>query len=142
MTPSEKLMKDVVEAWGKADFGPLRAALHDDVVWISAATNWNDTLRSGGVHRGRAAVIALHAKLATAFFGTACTAKEIVSGGEILWGLFSYTGNYQPGREATPRSFGIDLALRWRVRHAKILEAQTFFDTLELFGQIHRSAVA
>ena len=142
MTPSEELMKTVVEAWGEGDLGPLRAALHDDVVWISAASEWDERIRSGGVHRGRANVIALFAKMATAYTNANARTKEIISSGEIVWGLFDVRGRYSGERDQPDKNIASEIALRWRIRGGKIIEAQTFFDTaglLALQGQLRLS---
>lgn len=135
MTPSEELMKTCIEAWGQGDLAPVRAALHDDVLWISAATEWDDQLRSGGVHRGRAKVIALLAKIATGYFNTACKAKEIVSSGEIVWGLFDFRARYTGAAGKADKTVQTEMAFRWRVREGKIIEAQTFFDTAGMLAQ-------
>jgi ketosteroid isomerase-like protein len=128
-------MKTVVEAWGKGDISPARAALDDDVVWISAATDWDNRLRSGGVHRGRASVIALLSKIATGYFNVACKAKEIVSKGDIVWGLFDFRARYVGDGDQPDRMVATEMAFRWRVHDGKIVEAQTFFDTANLLAQ-------
>ena len=127
-------MKTCVEAWGQGDLGPVRKVLHDDVVWISAATEWDDRLCSGGVHRGRARVIALLAKIATGYLNTSCRAKEIVSSREIVWGLFDFRAKHISGDKAD-RTVTTEMAFRWRIRDGKIVEAQTFFDTAGLLAQ-------
>jgi len=138
LTSSEQLMKDVVEAWGRADLAPFKAAVHDDIVWRSAATTWNDRLRSGGVHRGKPAVMALLSKISTAFFNTHSTAREIVSKGEIVWGLFDYEAVYRPvGEPDRPaRHVQFETAYRMRIHDGKIIEWQSFFDTLGLLEEI------
>ena len=130
-------MKSCMEAWGLADAGPVTAALHDDVVWISANAQWDDRLCSGGVYRGRALAIAQLSKLSTAYFIKTCTAKEVVSKGEIVWGIFQMTGTYAPVSrpDTVPKSVNWELAMRWRVRDGKILDAQAFFDTQGLLLQ-------
>jgi ketosteroid isomerase-like protein len=139
MTPSEELMKTVVEAWGKADMRPFYDALHDDIVWKSAAAVWDDRMRFGGAHEGRANVIALLSKLATWYFNAGCKAKEIISSGEVVWGLFDVAGSYAPVDGGPPKVLNLEMAFRWRVRDGKILEAQTFFDTARLLVQTGRA---
>ena len=134
MTPSEQLMKTAMEAWGEGDLEPLRSALHDDVVWISAATEWDDRLRSGGIQKGRANVIAHISKVATAFFISRYTTKEIVSSGEIVWGIFEVAGRYVDGSH--DKTFKAQTACRWRVREGKIIEHQGFYDTSGLLAQV------
>lgn len=137
MTPPEELMKTVMEAWGQGDLGPLRAALHDDVIWMAAATEWNDLLRSGGTHRGRASVIALFSKLATGFVIDHCTAREVISSGEIVWGLFEIVGKHFGEPHPSEKMLATQTAVRWRVRNGKIIEHQSFYDTLGLLNQLN-----
>jgi ketosteroid isomerase-like protein len=144
MTPEEQFMKTVVEAWGHADMRPVFAALDDDVVWKSASTVDDGRFRFGGEHRGRDNVLALLSKISTAYFFSEYETKEIVSKGEVVWGLFVVKGSYAPvasGKVPVPLAF--DTAMRWRVRNGKIIEAQTFFDTAALLaqqGQLPRTA--
>ena len=142
VTPSEELMKNCVEAWGEGDLVPVRKALHDDVVWISAKTEWDDRLCSGGVHRGRANVLALFAKIATGYLTTFCRAKEIVSSSEIVWGLFEFRAKRIGNGDKADRTVTIEMVFRWRIRDGKIVEAQTFFDTAALLGQQGKVGVA
>ena len=135
MTPAETLMKDCIESWGQGDLRPVRRALHDDVVWFSASTQWDDRLRSGGVHKGRASVLLLLAKIATGYSTTMCRAKEVISSGEIVWGLFDFRANYIGRPDRQKKTVGLDMAFRWRIRKGKIIEAQTFFDTASLLSQ-------
>lgn|SRR5690348_1279333 len=135
MSANELLMKTVIEAWGKADLSPARAALHDDVVWKSASTRQNEKFLFGGEYRGRAAVIALLSKISTAYYFQSYTAKEIISRGEIVWGLFDAIGTYAPNHDKTGRPIHFETVFRWRVRDGMIIEAQTFFDTALLLSQ-------
>jgi ketosteroid isomerase-like protein len=126
-----------MEAWGQADAGPVSAAFHDDIVWISANASWDDRIRSGGVYKGRALALAQLSKLATAYFNTSCVAKEIVSKGEVVWGIFQMTSIYAPvdQPDAPRKPVSWEMATRWRVRHGKIMDAQAFFDTAGLLVQ-------
>jgi len=142
MTPQEQLVKTVAEAWGHADLQPLYAALDDNVVWKSAASSWNDKLRSGGTHEGRANVIALFSKVQTAFFNQGCTAKEIVSRGDVVWGLFDVRSSYAPtkDRNTARKDLAGEMVLRMRIRDGKIIEGQTFFDTAALLRELGSTA--
>jgi ketosteroid isomerase-like protein len=137
MTPEEQLMKTCMEAWGQADNAPVAGALHDDVVWISANERWDARIRSGGIYKGRAFAIEQLSKLSTAYFNTRCVAKEIVSRGEVVWGIFQVTSTYTPvgSLKIVRRPVNWEMAMRWRVRNGKILEAQAFFDTAGLLLQ-------
>lgn len=130
-------MKTVVEAWGEADLGPVRAALDDNVVWKSASSCKDGVFRFGGVYRGKSDVIALLALLSTNYFFQRYSAREIISSGEIVWGLFDSHGTYIPsgGRDEDRRPIHLETAFRWRIRDGKILEAQSFFDTAALLVQ-------
>ncbi|MBV8976976.1 MAG: nuclear transport factor 2 family protein [Alphaproteobacteria bacterium] len=136
-------MKTVLEAWGEADLEPARAALDDAVVWKSASTYAQGVFSFGGVYSGKANVIALLSKISTTYYFRSCRAKEIVSRGERVWGLFDCEGSFIPvhGGEAERRPIAFEIAFRWRIRDGRILEAQTFFDTAALLaqqGEIHK----
>jgi ketosteroid isomerase-like protein len=137
MTAEEHLMKTVVEAWGQADGGPAREAIDENIVWKSAASYEGTTFRFGGVYKGKANVIALLAKLSTQYFFQRYDAKEIISKGEIVWGLFDVYGSYRPTGVYTQahKPINFETAFRWRIRDGKIAEAQTFFDTAALLAQ-------
>ena len=90
-------------------------------------------------------VITLLAKLSTNYFFRRYVAKEIISKGEVVWGLFDVCGSYvllgNPDRE--PKPINLESAFRWRIRDGKILEAQSFFDTAALLiqqGTLHTRA--
>ena len=130
-------MKTVLEAWGQADLGPAHRALDDNIVWKSASSCEGGTFRFGGVYRGRKSVETLLATLSTAYFFRRYSAKEIISKGEIVWGLFDVCGSYvSPGSPIlNRRPIEMESAFRWRIRDGKILEAQSFFDTAALLVQ-------
>ena len=137
MSPAEQLMKTVIEAWGEADVGPVRDALHENVVWKSGSSCDDNGFVFGGEYRGRDNVIALLSRISTKYYFQRYTAREIVSNGEIVWGLFDIKGSYlQPGgRERDRKLINFESAFRWRIRDGKIVEAQTFFDTAALLVQ-------
>jgi ketosteroid isomerase-like protein len=136
MTPAEQLMKTLIEAWGQADVSPAFDAFDENIVWKSASTCENGAFRFGGVYRGKANVIALLSTISMQYFFQRYTAKEIISEGEIVWGLFDIHGSYLPGgQEHVRKSIVLESAFRCRVRDGKVLEAQSFFDTAALLVQ-------
>jgi len=137
MTPEELLMRTVVEAWGNADMRPALDALDENVVWKSASSCEGGVFRFGGTYRGRANVVALLSTLSTRYFFRQYVAKEIISKGEVVWGLFEMQGSYLPvgGHESDRKLIDLETAFRWRIRNSKILEAQSFFDTAALLVQ-------
>jgi len=131
-------MKVTVEAWGKGDPAPLYAALHDDIVWNSAASEWDERISSGGRHRGRAEVVALLTKIAAAYFVSSCKAREVFSRADAVWGLFDLEGSYcrATGQSSVkPVPIRSELVFRWRIEDGKITHAQTFLDTAALLAQ-------
>src|SRR5476651_1012194 len=96
MSSAEQLMKTVIEAWGEADLVPVREALDENVVWKSASSCAGNEFVFGGDYRGRDNVIALLSRLSTKYFFQRYAAKEIISKGEIVWGLFDVDGSYFP----------------------------------------------
>ncbi len=139
MTPAELLMKTVVVAWGNADMRPALEALDENVIWQSASSCEGGVFRFGGTYRGRANVVALLSTISTSYFFRRYVVKEIVSKGEVVWGLFEMQGDFLPtgGNESTRKPFNLETAMRWRIRDGKILEAQSFFDTAALLVQQH-----
>ena len=137
MFSAEQLMKTVIEAWGEADLVPVREALDENVVWKSASSCDGTEFVFGGEYRGRDNVIALLSRLSTKYFFQQYAAKEIISKGEIVCGLFEVNGSYLPaGRSDQGRkAIKFESAFRWRIRDGKILEAQSFFDTAALLTQ-------
>lgn len=131
-------MKKVVEAWGQSDLRPMFDALDDDVVWKSAARAHLGSLRFGGEYRGRDRVKELLSTLSTMFSFSSYRAKEIVSSGEIVWGLFEAVGSYAPvgSGEKARKPLAFETAIRWRVRNGKIVEVQNFWDTAGLLAQM------
>jgi ketosteroid isomerase-like protein len=137
MTAPETLVKNVVQAWGEANLAPAREVLDENIVWKSAATRDDGTLSFGGVYRGKASVIALLATLSTRYFFQRYVTKEIISKGQVVWGLFEVHGHYIPpgGRLADRKPINFETAVRCKVRGDKIVEVQSFFDTASLLWQ-------
>jgi len=135
MTPAEILVKTVLEAWGESDLGPAREALHDDVVWKSASTLQGGAYRFGGIYNGKAEVIELLSLISMRYYFRRYDPKEIISKGEIVWGLFDVTGTYMANSVAERKPFAFEAAFRFRIRDGKILEVQSFFDTMALLAQ-------
>ena len=133
----EQLMKTVIEAWGQADLRPLFDALDENIVWKSASTARIGALRFGGEYRGRVSVVELLSSLSTTFYFARYTAKEIISKGEVVWGLFDAVGTYIPvgSTDRTRNPLTFETAIRWRIRNGKILEAQNFYDTAAMLAQ-------
>ncbi len=112
MSSSEDLMRTAIEALGRGDAAPYEAALHDDVIWRSARAPAPD---ADG--QGRETVTALLEKIASATtdFRRQWHARDIVSRGDIVWGLFDAEDGETP-----------ELLVRWRMQDGKIVYAQTF----------------
>lgn len=85
--------------------------------------------------QGRAAALAVLAKSATTFFLTFAKAKEIISSGEIVWGV-DCAARYAPNVGDAGKTVTSEVALRWRVWNGKILEGQAFQDTAGLLAQL------
>jgi hypothetical protein len=139
MTPAELLMTTVLKAWGEADIGPALEALDENVIWKSASSCEGGMFRFGGTYRGKANVVALLSTLSANYFFRQYSAKEVMSKGEVVWGLFDVQGSYLPSGASGSerRQINLETAFRWRIRDGKILEAQSFFDTAALLVQQH-----
>jgi ketosteroid isomerase-like protein len=130
------MMKRVVEAWGHADLRPLFEVLGDDVIWKSGSTTKIGPFPFGGEYRGRDRVVELLARLSATYNFGSYKAKEIVSSGEVVWGLFEVQGFYAPldSSEAN-KPVHFEIAMRWRVKNGKVIESSTYFDTAKLLMQ-------
>ena len=99
---SEDLVQSVVRAFARSDVAPLLEAIDDDIVWHSATDLTAPPFRFGGVHRGRAGVVELISRLATAVTFQRFAPKEIVVSGDVVWGLFALLLRHRPGRRRPP----------------------------------------
>jgi ketosteroid isomerase-like protein len=135
MTP-EALMRKVTAAFEKADLQPLFDAVDDETVWKSASSLKNG-FRFGGEYKKRAGVIDVTSRISTSYYFWHFKPKEIISHGEIVWGLFEVEADYKPANKPKqrPRYVIFECAIRWRVRDNKIIEHQAFFDTASLLDQ-------
>jgi len=133
---AETLMRRVMAAFEKGDLEPLFKAIDDNIVWKSASAHPGD-FRFSGEYRNRAGVVEVMSKFAMSYFVQRFAPVEIVSGGDIVWGLFDVHMIYQPMAEnaQTRRAIKLDCAMRWRVRDGRIVEHQAFYDTASMLAQ-------
>jgi len=121
---AEDLLRSVARALEKADFEPLYKAVHDDVRWKSAAT-MKGFFRFGGQYRGRTGVAKLISEIGADYTIRSFTPKEVVSNGDVTWGLFWVDLLYKSAQDQV----SFDCAIRWRLRGGKVVEHQAFIDT-------------
>lgn len=126
MTPVE-LVQRVTEAFESSDFGPLLEHLDENIVW-KAAQRIPGALRSAGIYRGRSGVLQVTSEIMMSVSFARLRPTEIVSEGEIVWGLFDTV--VMP-RKATNR-IAYETAIRFRIRNQRFLEISTYFDTAGL----------
>ena len=117
-------MKNVMRAVESANFEPLYNAISSDVVWKSAAT-MKGFFPFGGQYKGRQGVETLISEIETDYTLRSLTPKEVVSKGDVAWGLFWVDLFYKP----TLAQVCFDLAIRWRLKDGKVVEHQGFIDT-------------
>jgi ketosteroid isomerase-like protein len=123
-------------AFEKGDLEPLFQAIDEAIVWKSGSVRPGD-FRFAGEYRNRAGVVDVMSKFAMSYFVRRFTPREIVSSGEIVWGLFDVEMTYQPMAEnpRRRRPVALECALRWRVKGGRILEHQAFYDTAAMLAQ-------
>lgn len=130
----EELMRTVTAAFARSDLQPLLSVLHNDIIWKSASQE--DFFSFRGEHRGRSRVLAALSNISKDYTFHSMTPKEIVSSGDIVWGLFDVGLTYDAkGKGITPRPVQLEMAIRWRLKDGKVLEHSTFFDTAHLLRQ-------
>ncbi len=134
MTP-EELMRAVTRGIANNDLRPLMDAVDDKTVWKSAAAE--GPFRFAGIYRARTGVAEVTSNIFAEYTFERFEPKEIVSSGEIVWGLFDAACRYRPARnpDAAPKAVRFEVAMRLRVKVDKIVEYQTFFDTASLLRQ-------
>src|SRR5215469_16691452 len=81
------LMRTVVAAFAKSNLKPLLDALHEDVVWKSAS-NLVGLFSFTGQYKNRAGVIELLSNISKDYTFQHMTPREIMEGGDAVWGLF------------------------------------------------------
>ena len=126
----EELMESVSRAFGKADLRPLFESLHHEVVWRSASDP-SGPFRFSGEYHGVVGVQEVLSKLFTRYVFKRLDAKEIVGKGDTAWGLFDAEVDCLPLTDASrpPRRIPFEMAVRWQLKHGKIIEHRAFFDT-------------
>jgi hypothetical protein len=132
----EELMRHVAEAFGNADLKPLFDAVDDNTIW-KAGSVFEGIFHFGGEYQKRIGVFDVTLQITTVYFFSRIEPIEIVSKGDVVWGLFDIEADYLPmgNARAEPRSVKMLCAIRWLVRNGKILEHQSFFDTAGLLVQ-------
>jgi ketosteroid isomerase-like protein len=127
-------MRKVAEAFEQADLKPLFDSIAENIVWKSGATKEGPFL-FGGTYTGRLGVVEVTSLVSTGYVFRRFSPKEIVSSGDVVWGLFDVEGDYLLCGDRTKRPFQMEFAIRWRVHGGKVVEHQSFFDTHALFKQ-------
>jgi hypothetical protein len=135
MTPDE-LMRAVTKGIATNDMRPLMAAIDDNTVWKTAASA-GSPFRFGGEYRTRAGVADVTSNIFSAYTFLIFDDREIISSGEVAWGLFDVTCLYHPAKKRglEDKLVRYEFALRLHVRDDKIREWHGFFDTLSLLYQ-------
>jgi ketosteroid isomerase-like protein len=139
MDAAEELMRRVAEAFERADLRPLFDAIDGEkIVWKSGSVR-EGPFRFGGRYAKREGVVELTSQLAAAYRFRYFTPKEIVSKGDVVWGLFDVAGDFLANGDGAgeARPFRFECAIRWRLQNSRIVEHQTFFDTDDLFRQLN-----
>jgi ketosteroid isomerase-like protein len=130
---SAETMRKVAEAFAQADLKPLFASIADNIVWKSASSLKGPFL-FGGTYTGRMGVVEVTSQISTAYLLRQFRPREIVSHGDVVWGLFDVEGDYLPSGGGR-RPFQFECAVRWRMQGEKVIEHQSFFDTEALLRQ-------
>ena len=93
----------------------------------------------------RSGVVDVTSKIAMDYTFLQFRPREILSWGDVVWGLFDVQARYQPlGQSRTSKIINLEIALRWQIKDGKIVEHQAFFDTaslLEQQGQLHEEEI-
>ena len=114
---------------------PLLDAIHEDIVW-RAATKHEGLFRFGGEYKGRPGVLDILSKISMDYTFHHLRPKEILAGGDVVWGLFDVGLTFDPkGKGGTPMVMNLEMVFRWRLKDHKIIEHQGFWDTASALMQ-------
>ena len=127
-------MRKIARGFEQADLRPLFDVIAENVVWKSGSTVRGPFL-FGGTYAGRLGVLEVTAEISAGYVFRRFMPKEIVSKGDIVWGLFQVEGDYMPRGGRPRKPFQFECAIRWRMRDGKVVEHQSFFDTHALVQQ-------
>jgi len=113
--------------------------MDDHIVWKSAATREGFFFPFAGVYEGLSGVERAIAHIAQRYKFRQFKAREVVSAGETVWGMFEVVlDDIDPMRSEPSEPISFEMAIRWRVRNNKVVEHQAFFDTAALmFPAVH-----
>ena len=131
MTP-EALMRRLAKAVENSDLQSLVAATDEQIIWHVGGRQ-SGVLGLGGTYLSRAGLLEVTARLATHFNFYRFEPKEIIAHGEIVWGWFDVAATLIGRRNQLVQC---EIVLRWRVRHGKILESRSFYDTAYVAAQL------
>jgi ketosteroid isomerase-like protein len=138
-----ELMRTIAAAFEKSDLQPLLDAIHPDIVWKTGAKSPGLFRFSGEYKKG--AIRELLAQIAMDYTVHRFAPKDIISSGDIVWGLFDISLSFdQKVTLARPKIVEMEMAIRWRIKDGKIIEHQGFFDTVSLLlqqGQVSPDAL-
>ena len=130
-----ELMRNVARAVAQSDFQPLLDAIHDDIVW-KTATKHEGLFRFDGEYKNRLGVSEILAQVSMDYTFHHFRPIEILTAGDVVWGLFDVEFTYDAKGKAGPdKSINLEMAFRWRLKDGKIVEHQGFWDTASLMIQ-------
>lgn len=132
----EALMRSVVAAFAEGDLKPLMSAADSEIVWKSASSR-TGLFRFGGIYKKTNGLIEVLSEITSRYTFRRFEPREILSSGEVVFGLFDVELVYRSTADARAdlKPIVSEFVLRWRVRNDKILEHQAFFDTASMLVQ-------
>jgi ketosteroid isomerase-like protein len=130
-----ELMRKVAAGFEKSDLQPLLDAIHEEIVW-KTATKHEGLFRFGGEYKNRPGVLDILSKISMDYTFHHLKPKEVLAGGDVVWGHFDVGFSYDPKGKGVPvKTINLEMAFRWRLKDSKIIEHQGFWDTASLMIQ-------
>ena len=126
---NKTLMLSVIRAFREGDTAPLFAALSLQIVWKSNAPR--EFFRSGGESSGLVEMKARIAGIFAQYHFVRFDPTAIVTQGDTVIGQFEVEAFHQ----RSGKTVKTDMSIRWTVRHGKIMQHQSFFDTAAVLLQ-------
>ncbi len=129
-----ELAKSCYAAFQRGDIAHILASVTDDIEWITPG----EGIPTGGLKRGKDAVVRFFEMVGSTWNFTAFEPKEYIASGDSLVVLGSYAGTAR----ATGRPMSSEWAMVWKFRDGKVAYFREYTDTEALARAMVQTAAA
>lgn len=126
---NKALVQRVLAAYAQSDLEPLLQVIDPNVIWISQGPVQHYAF--GGMHSGRAGVLAAMSKLAMAYQLHSYNVVELVGEGDVVW----MTAQVDFTHRRSKQRLAFPIVSRWQVRDGRVLSVTEYYDSASLLLQ-------